>query len=91
VAVAFLLLVFFAHLPVARDAGPDPLRQAHHPAAAAAAAGVVVAEAPDHERSAFFLVARALHPIAVHRPAARPADVIPLADLREVRFAQLRP
>lgn len=94
-AVAFFLAVFVAHLPAARDpVGPAPLRQARHLAAAAlAAVGAVVAEAADLEPSAFFLAGpvRALHPFALRRPGARPADAIRQADVREVGPAQLRP
>ena len=69
VAVAFLLVVSFAaHLRAARDPGPDPLRQARHPAAVAvaAAAGVAAAEAADHKGPASFLVGRVPRPSLRH-------------------------
>ena len=91
------MVAFFAHLPAARGPGRDRLNQEHHPvvaalaaAVAAAAAGVVVAGA-GHKRPAFFLVGLVLHPLALHHPGARPADVIRQADLREVGPVQRRP
>ena len=75
-AVVFLLVVFFAHLPAARDPGPDRLRRARHLVAAAAAAAAVVAvvavvaAAADLERPAFFLFGRGLHPRLRRQEAA---------------------
>lgn len=94
VVVAFLLVLFFAHLPAARDPDPDPLRQVRHLAAAAFAAPVaaVGAEAADQTRPAFFLFGCALHPLALRPTEARPADAaIGPADLREVDPAQRHP
>ena len=65
-AVAFVLVVSSFHLPAARVPGRDRLRQARH-RCAAAAAGAVVAAAAEHERPAFFLVGRALHPLVPHQ------------------------
>jgi len=65
-----LVFVFFgSHLPAVLVPALDRLRQARHRAAAAGAAGAVVAEAADHERSAFFLFGRAPHPWLRHQEA----------------------
>ena len=69
-AGVLVLVLFVSHLPAVRVPGLDRLRQARHLAAAAAAAGAVVAEAADHERSAFFLFGRAPHPWLRHQEAA---------------------
>jgi hypothetical protein len=91
--VAFVLVVFFAHLPAARGPGPDQLNQARHlaAAAAAAAAGVAAVEAADPERPAFFLFRRALHPLALRQPEPRSADGIRVVRVREVGPARPRP
>src|SRR5262245_2274707 len=70
VAVAFLLVVFFDHLPAARDPAPDRLRRARQIAVAAAAAGAVVAEAADHKHPAISLFGRAPHPWLQRQKAA---------------------
>ncbi|MGB8670880.1 MAG: hypothetical protein WCD29_14055 [Pseudolabrys sp.] len=69
VAVAFLLVASSPLLAAARGPGRDLLRPARHRADAAGAAGAVVAEAADHERSAFFLFGRAPHPWLRHQKA----------------------
>ena len=91
-AVAFLLVASCFHLPAARGPGRDRLRQARHLAAAAAAAGAVAAEAADHERPAFFLVGRALHPHVLHQPeAAYLLTKSRRLHRRQVARVQLRP
>ena len=68
VAVAFLLVVSSSHLPAGSAPVRDRLTRARR--LVAAAAGAVVAEAADHERSAFFLFGRAPHPWLRHQEAA---------------------
>ena len=60
---------FVSHLPAVLVPARDRLRQARHRAAAAGAAGAVVAEAADHERSAFFVFGGAPHPSLRHQEA----------------------
>src|SRR6476646_181313 len=71
-ALAFLLVVFFVHLPAARVPGRDRLRQAGRlVAVAVAVAGAGArAAAAERERPAFFLVGRALQPQGVHQTEA---------------------
>jgi hypothetical protein len=64
-----VFVLFVSRLPAVLVPARDPLRQARHRAAAAGAVGAVVAEAADHERSAFFLFGRAPHPRLRHPEA----------------------
>ena len=89
--MAFVWVVFDVHLAAAPVPGRDRLRQVRHRVVPVADAVDARPTAAEHERLAFFLVARALHPIVLRHLEARPADVIRQADLREVRYAPLRP
>ena len=79
------------HPPAVRGVGRDPLRQERHLVAAAAGVGAVVAEAADLERTAFFLVGRALRRHFLHQPEALPADEIQMEHRFHAADVQLRP
>lgn len=84
--MAFPLVPSF-HPPAVRDR----LRREWHLVAAAAGVGAVVAEAADRERTAFFLVGRALRRHFLHQPEALPADEIQMAHRFHAADVQLRP
>ena len=67
-AGVLVLVVFVSHLPAVLVPALDRLRQARHRAAAAGAADAV-AEAADHERSAFVLFGRVRHRWLHHQEA----------------------
>ena len=85
-AVAFLLVASCFRLPAGHVPGRDRLNRARRLVVAVAVAGTGARmAAAEHERPAFSLVGRALHPLVLlHHLEARPADEVRL-DLPEVR------
>lgn len=79
------------HPPAVRGVGRDRLWQERHLVAAAAGVGAVVTEVADLERTAFFLVGRALRLHFLRRPEALPADELQTEHRFHAADVQLRP